>query len=161
VNWPIFFKSSRNCPPLIKTLYPEPKLDRDEIIDYLRDIRRHNVTADLAFYAYRDMTACDWLPFVKAAVERNPVSIKAAENMSLSESYAWLQAMNNASIYDGTRLAQPDEVANYKTGDGLEKALLLANVLRGRKTEQDITITVDNNKVVLRAGDEYRFASCK
>ena len=139
----------------------DPKLDRDEIIDYLRHIRRHNATADLAFYAYRDMTTCDWLPFVKAALERNPVSIKAAENMSLNQTYDWLQAMKDASIYDGNRLAQPDEVANYHSGDGLEKALLLANVIRCRNTEQDITITVDNNEVVLRAGDEYRFASAK
>ena len=36
------------------------------------------------------------------------------------------------SIYDGTsRLAQPDEVWNFGTGDGLEKCLLAANVLGG------------------------------
>ena len=37
------------------------------------------------------------------------------------------------SIYDGpARLAQPDEVWNFRRGDGFEKALLVANVLRAR-----------------------------
>jgi hypothetical protein len=30
-------------------------------------MRDKNPTVDLAFYAYRDMTRCDWRPFVKAA----------------------------------------------------------------------------------------------
>jgi len=84
-----------------------------------------------------------------------------ADAMSLQEVYAWLQQMKNISIYDGRRLAQPDEVANYKTGDGLEKALLLANVIRQRDPEQDIKITVDNNDVVLKAQSQYRFVSDK
>ncbi len=29
--------------------------NREEIIDYLQNIRQSNITADLAFYAYRDM----------------------------------------------------------------------------------------------------------
>ena len=134
---------------------------RKQIIDYLQQVRRTNPTADLAFYTYRDMETCDWAPFLKAAVERNPVSIQMADSMSLQEVYAWLQQMKNISIYDGRRLAQPDEVANYKTGDGLEKALLLANVIRQRDPEQDIKITVDNNDVVLKAKGEYRFVSDK
>jgi len=69
--------------------------------------------------------------------------------------------MKNISIYDGKRLAQPDEVANYQTGDGLEKAFLLANVMRQRKPEQDIRITVDNNDVMLKEQNEYRFVSEK
>jgi len=134
---------------------------REEVIDYLQSIRRGNITADLAFYAYRDMESCDWTPFVKAAVERNPVSIQTAASMSVDEVYAWLEKMENASIYDGKRLAQPDEVVNYKTGDGLEKAFLLADVIRERSPEQDVKIIVDNNKVVLRGQDEYTFVSGK
>jgi len=138
-----------------------PKCSRDEIIEYLRGIRKSNATADLAFYAYRDMQSCDWVPFIKAAVQRNPVSIEMARQMSLPQCYQWLRQMGNMSIYDGKRLAQPDEVANFNRGDGLEKALLLANVIRARKSEQDITITVRNNSVVLSADTEYEFTSEK
>ena len=34
-------------------------MNREETIEYLRSIRNDNVTADLAFYAYRDMQSCD------------------------------------------------------------------------------------------------------
>jgi hypothetical protein len=134
---------------------------REQIIDYLRQIRQSNTTADLAFYAYRDMESCDWVPFVKAAVERNPVSIQRVTSMSLAEVYAWLNQMNNNSIYDGKRLAQPDEVANYKTADGLEKAFLLANVIRQRNPAQNIEIVSDKSTVVLKGPDQYRFVSAK
>ncbi|MHC4426033.1 MAG: hypothetical protein ACYSYV_08060, partial [Planctomycetota bacterium] len=98
---------------------------RAQTLAYLQQKRQSNATADLAFYAYRDMESCDWVPFVKAAVERNPVSTEMASSMSVEQVYAWLGQMKNISIYDGKRLAQPDEVANYRTGDGLEKAFLL------------------------------------
>jgi hypothetical protein len=134
---------------------------REQIIDYLRQIRQSNTTADLAFYAYRDMETCDWKPFIKAAVERNPVSIQMVTSMSLAEVYAWLNQMNNDSIYDGKRLAQPDELANYRTGDGLEKAFLLANVIRQRNPSQNIEIVSDKNGVILKGPDQYRFVSAK
>ena len=134
---------------------------REQIIDYLQRIRQSNTTADLAFYAYRDMETCDWAPFIKAAIERNPVSLTMADSKSDDEVYAWLEQMNNTSIYDGKRLAQPDEVANYKTGDGLEKAFLLANVIRQRDPEQDIEIIVDKNDVVVKGPGQYRFVSTK
>jgi len=134
---------------------------REQIIEYLQQKRRSNTTADLAFYAYRDMESCDWVPFIKAAIERNPVSIQMAEAMSVEQAYAWLGKMDNTSIYDGRRLAQPDEVANYRTGDGLEKAFLLANAIRNKDPEQDIEIVVDQNKTILKARSQYRFASTK
>jgi hypothetical protein len=134
---------------------------REQIIDYLRQIRKSNTTADLAFYAYRDMESCDWVPFVNAAVERNPVSVQMVNSKSLEEVYRWLQQMNSVSIYDSKRLAQPDEVANYKTADGLEKAFLLADVIREKNPEQDIKITVDNDVVVIAGRHEYRFLSAK
>lgn len=43
---------------------------REQIIEYLQSLRSRSVTADLAFYACRDMASCDWAPFVKAAVEQ-------------------------------------------------------------------------------------------
>ena len=134
---------------------------REQIIDFLHSTRRSNTTAELAFYAYRDMQSCDWAPFVKAAVQRNPVSLQIAESMSTEQVYQWLQKMKTFSIYDGKRLAQPDEVANYNTGDGLEKAFLLANVMHQRNPEQDMKITIDNNEVILNQDSGYRFASGK
>jgi hypothetical protein len=134
---------------------------REQIIDHLRTIRRTNTTADLAFYAYRDMESCDWAPFIKAAVERNPVSIEMTRSMSIDDVYNWLEHMKNDSIYEGNRLAQPDEVANYNRGDGLEKAFLLANIIRERNAEQDINIDVNNKDVILEASSRYQFTSDK
>jgi hypothetical protein len=134
---------------------------REQTIDYLQAIRASNPIADLAFYAYRDMEGCDWAPFIKAAVERSPVSLGMVESMSVEQVFAWLGQMKNASIYDGKRLAQPDEVVNYKTGDGLEKAFLLANVIRRRDPQQNIEVIVDKNDIVLKGQNEFRFISDK
>jgi hypothetical protein len=138
-----------------------PQQSREQIIRYLQQKRKSNTTVDLAFYAYRDMNSCDWVPFIKAALQRNPVSVGAVESMSLDEVYAWLNQTANESIYDGDRLAQPDEVVNYKTGDGLEKAFIIANVIRQRNPEQAVTITVNNSQVVVSAQRDYRFVSAK
>ena len=162
-----FVHTEAKLPDLEKNYLPTEPIEisveqtREQIIDYLQQIRKSNPTADLAFYAYRDMESCDWTPFINAAIERNPVSLQMADSMSVEQIYRWLKQMKNISIYDGKRLAQPDEVANYKTGDGLEKAFLLANVIHQRSPEQDIEITVDNNDVVVKEQSEYRFASNK
>jgi hypothetical protein len=134
---------------------------REEIIEYLQQMRSRSATADLAFYAYRDMQSCDWRPFAKAAVERNPVSIEGAKGMSAQQIVRWLDEMANVSIYDGKRLAQPDEVVNYKTGDGLEKAFVLANIIGHSKAEQNIDIIADGSDVILKAEQQYRFVSDK
>ena len=124
---------------------------REEIIEYLRRVRGRNAVVDLAFYAFRDMESCAWEPFVKAAIERSPVSLEKTKSLSLAEIYDWLNRMPGASIYEGNRLAQPDELANYGTGDGLEKAYLLANVLRHRNPEQALHLEVDE-RTILPAG---------
>jgi hypothetical protein len=134
---------------------------REQIIEYLQQIRPSNITADLAFYAYRDMETCDWIPFIKAAIERNPVSLEMSGSMSTDEVHTWLEQMNNTSIYDARRLAQPDEVVNYKTGDGLEKAFLLVNVIRRRDPKQDVEIVIDKDDVAIKGTGEYRFVSAK
>jgi hypothetical protein len=138
-----------------------PEQGREQIIDYLQHKRQSNPTADLAFYTYRDMESCRWAPFVKAAVERNPVSITMAGSMSAEQVYEWLGEMQNESIYNNPRLAQPDEVANYRTGDGLEKAFLLANVIHERDSQQNMEIIADKNNVILKGRNEYRFTSTK
>jgi hypothetical protein len=134
---------------------------REQIIDHLRQLRASNPTADLAFYAYRDMGTCDWTPFIKAAVERNPVSVEMTGNMSVEQAYGWLNGLINESIYPDDRLAQPDEVVNYGRGDGVEKALALANIIRQRSPEQDIEIKVEGNNVALKGPKEYGFLSGK
>ena len=134
---------------------------REEIIEHLRQARAHNAVADLAFYAFRDMEGCDWRPFVKAAIERSPVSLEMTKSMSIEGVYDWLTRAAGASIYNENRLAQPDELANYGTGDGLEKAFLLANVLRHRHPEQELHLEVDNGRVILRGAQEYEFVSAK
>ncbi len=162
-----FIHIEANLPPSDKNFLPAEPIEisveqnREQIIDYLKHVRRSNNTADLAFYSYRDMESCNWLPFVKAAVERNPVSIQMVKAMSIKEIYAWLEQMKDDSIYDGRRLAQPDEVANYKTGDGLEKAFLLANVIRERNPEQEVEIITDKEQVILKGRHEHRFVSNK
>ena len=134
---------------------------RDEIIEYLRQMRGDNVVADLAFYAYRDMESCDWRPFVKGAIERSPVSLEKTKSLSIEEVYEWLSRMPGSSIYDRNRLAQPDELANYGTGDGLEKAFLMANVLRHRNPELPLHVEADGSRVLLRRAQEYEFVSAK
>ena len=134
---------------------------REQIVDYLQSIRENNITADLAFYAYRDMASCKWQPFIRAAVERNPVSIEETKAMSPDEIYNWLGQMENDSIYDGKRLGQPDEVVNYKRGDGLEKAILLANIIHQRDPKQEIKIVAVGNNITLEAQKKYEFTSTK
>jgi hypothetical protein len=177
---PVMPEAQRFIDELVEFVHTEPKLPtpgkdylpaptieigvdwtREEIIDYLGRLRNRSATADLAFYAFRDMESCDWTPFVKAAVQRCPVSLAMAKSMSVDAVYALLQKMDNVSIYDGKRLAQPDEVANYRTGDGLEKALLLANVIRQRLPQQDVEIIAGDGLVVLKGAGEFRFDSSK
>ena len=163
----IFLHVEPKLPGFDKTFVDSPSINlsvehsREQITDYLKSIRKSNTTADLAFYAYRDMENCHWQPFIKAAIERNPVSIEVTESMSLDAVYNWLEQMENDSIYDGKRLGQPDEVANYKRGDGLEKALLLAAVAYQRNHEQDIKMTVAKNNVILEVQRKYEFTSNK
>jgi hypothetical protein len=137
------------------------EMTRAEIVDYLTSKRKSNPTADLAFYAFRDMDTCDWRPFAKAAVERCPVSLQMASSLSIEEAYQWLQGLDDASIYDGNRLAQPDEVANYGTGDGLEKAFTLANILRHKSPKEDCTLKVHKSSVTLKGSQTFEFTSAK
>jgi hypothetical protein len=60
------------------------------------------------------------------------VSKTALRDMPPDHVLARLAELDDESIYDGSsRLAQPDEVWNFGTGDGLEKCLLAANILGG------------------------------
>lgn len=124
-------------------------MNREEIISILESLREKNTTADLAFYAYRDFSKTDWKPFIKAAIERNPVSIEGCRNLSDEEVMETIKKMPDDSIYDGPRVAQPDEVWNYRRGDGLEKAILILNVLRKRNSYKNIKINLEKDEVSL------------
>jgi hypothetical protein len=105
-------------------------MDYTEVAHRLESLRGSNRAAALAPYAARELGKTEAAPFIKAALERNPVS----KNAPLER----IAALNHESIYDGpSRLAQPHEVWNFKTGDGLEKCLLAANAVGG--TEIRIT----------------------
>jgi hypothetical protein len=136
-------------------------MDRPQVIETLEQHRSSNAIVDLAFYAYRDMSSCDWRPFVKAAVERSPVSLAMVRDLPMDQVNAWLQVMPGESIYDSQRLAQPDEVSNFRTGDGVEKAFVLASILRRRKADQEVKVIVDGDQVVVQAEEEYSFSSSK
>jgi hypothetical protein len=131
----------------------KPGMTREEVRSYLESIRASHRVADLAFYAHRDLARTDWTPFVKAAMDRNPVSIKGAEPLSDEQVVAHLSSLPNESIYDGTRAAQPDEVWNYGRGDGLERALCLANIWKARHPQETIRISSQGGeaRVILNA----------
>ena len=71
--------------------------------------------------------------------------------------------MPSESIYDDPgRLAHPDEVWNYGRGDGVEKAVVLANVLHQRRPTEALLFAVEPQRVLLKCGDdEFRFDSSK
>jgi len=129
-------------------------MSREEIISYLDSIRERNTTADLSFYAYRDLSKIEWGPFVKASIERNPVIIDAMKDYNIEKVVELLDVMPTDSIYDGMRVAQPDEVYNFSRGDGLEKALCLADVLKNRDNDLNIEIDVNYEEVLVQYGDK-------
>ena len=167
------------------------------MISYVESMRSENPSADLAFYSLRDMSRCDWAPFLKASLERNPACIDATKDLSDDELIqrlthpavpaplqggestdeeqppespppeGWPKAgvgspLGSDSIYDGPRLAQPDEVWNFQTGDGLEKAILLSNVWKSRHPEDEIILTATSECIELKlAAQTITFASSK
>ncbi len=135
---------------------------REEIISHINENARLNEVAQLALYTYRDMDNIDWRPFIKAAIERNPVSLSGLKGNSIIEAYKIIKQLDNFSIYDSNRLAMPDEVWNFQQGDGVEKAILLANYIYGIEKNRDINLVIDKNKVCLEHNDkQYLFTSSK
>jgi hypothetical protein len=128
-------------------------MDRNSIIKHIEESRQHNRTAELAIHAYRDLTRIPYQPYLKACLERNPVSIEACRNMTPAEIIQKLNNFENTSIYDDPgRLAQPDELWNFSRGDGLEKAVTLANILYER-TNKPVVITIDGSTASTTCAD--------
>jgi hypothetical protein len=116
----------------------------------------------LALYVYRQMDKIDWLPFIKASIERNPVCFTDLNGNTASEVFFILDNMPDESIYDGKRLALPDEVWNFRRGDGIEKALLLADFLLHKDNSSTVSIEIENKKVLLKSnGNDFHFTSYK
>jgi hypothetical protein len=108
------------------------------------------------------MDMCEWEPFLKAAFERNPVSVAFFKDCDLQTAYCQLKEWPNESIYDGNRLALPDEVVNYQRGDGIEKALVLANLLTSRDKGTYVHFTVKGSEVMVRFGQlVFKFSTLK
>lgn len=128
----------------------EADMSREEIVERLESVRGENLMADLAFHAYRDLSRTAPAPFLKAALERNPVCIQGAGAAAIDDVAARLNGMEASSIYEGPgRLAQPDEVWNYGRGDGLEKAILLANLLKNRMPDERLALEIDSTRATL------------
>jgi hypothetical protein len=138
-------------------------MTRKEVCDRLESIRESNQMADMAFYAYRDLTRTEPGPFLLASVQRNPVSLAATSDMDLDAIAAALAGMPSESIYDDAgRLAQPDEVWNFGRGDGLEKAVLLASAARRSMPDETITVEISSTRAIVKAGSsEHSFETNK
>ena len=133
----------------IEPIALRPDMARDEVVAVLAAQRHINQTVDLAFYAARDMSSCDWHPFIKAALERNPVVVAATKDYRDDELLACFSSMINESIYSAGRLAQPDEVWNFQRGDGVERAFCLATVWKKRHPEAAISLKITPTAVHL------------
>jgi hypothetical protein len=135
---------------------------RESIIGKIIENARDSEFSQLTMYTYRMMDKIDWLPFIKAAVERNPVCFQDLKGKNIQEVHDIIIAMPDESIYDGQRLAQPDEVWNFRRGDGIEKALLLADYIIQKNEKAEISIVIQKHKVRLQcSGNDYHFKSDK
>ncbi len=148
----------------VQTIVPEisPEDTRATIIRKINQLAATSESALLALYVYRQMDRISWIPYLKASVERNPVCFKDLNSKSTGEVFEILINMDNMSIYDDNRLALPDEVWNFKRGDGVEKAMVLADFILQKDSSSSISIEIDNKKVVLGFdGNSYGFKSSK
>ncbi len=143
----------------VKNHVPAPPLPlrndmtRDEVIAALEQVRASHPVADLAFYAFRDFSRSDWKPFFHAALERNPVCISATRDWSMEHLIQTVQEWTSESIYDGARMAQPDELWNYRRGDGAEKAVLMSSLLLSRNPRQEVNIEFNGAEATVLQGD--------
>ncbi len=120
-----------------------PDMGYGEIAERLEALRGSNRTAALAPYAGRELGKTESGPFIDAALKRCPVSRQALGGNGPTKPNAQdvlerIGRLGSESIYDGpSRVAQPDEVWNFGTGDGLEKCILAANALGGTEIRVD------------------------
>ena len=148
----------------VNTIVPEIKAEHshEKIIRAINRVAGESELALLTLYVYRQMDKIDWLPFVKASIERNPVCFMDLNGKSVKEVFSILSEMSDQSIYDDKRLALPDEVWNFRRGDGIEKAFLLADFILQKDNLSPVTIEIANRKVqLLYNGSDFMFRSNK
>lgn len=146
--------TGRTFQPSGEPLGIAPGMDRDAICSRLTALRRTNGMVDMAFYAYRDLAHTEPEPFLTAALQRCPVALAGLVRLPGPEIVAAVSALPDQSIYDGPeRMAQPDEVWNFQRGDGLERLLLLALVLREQRRDPAFRIEWGGGRAVLRDRD--------
>jgi hypothetical protein len=137
-------------------------MSRQVMMERVAEKAADDEVALLSLYTFRQMDKIDWKPFIKAALERNPVSLENLKDRDSDAVYQVISTLPNESIYDGNRLAQPDEVWNFRRGDGVEKAVLFANYLYNIEKQKDLDLVVEADEVVLNAGGKrYIFHSEK
>jgi len=137
------------------------EMDRETILRILGENRSVNETVDLAFHAAR--LPGDWFePYWHAAFRRNPVSLELSSSLGdLEAVVAELRSMDESSIYEEERIAQPDEVWNFRTGDGFEKAVSLVNIALARG-EGPLVLRVEGALVRVLLGERtWDFATGK
>jgi len=138
------------------------EMNREQIIEMITSISENSEMAMLSLYVYRDMDKIAWEPFIKAAVERNNVAFGTLGEMETETIFKYVSKLENASIYDGRRLALPDEVWNFNRGDGVEKAIMMASVLVYKNPGENIRIVIAGENIVLEyGGRDFRFVSKK
>ncbi len=157
-------KLPENNKNYIHTVVPHLSYDhsREKIIDSIVRLSDKSELCELSLYVFRNMDKVDWLPFIKAAIERNPVCYTEMTGKSIPDVYEKLSLMSGDSVYDSKRLALPDEVWNFKHGDGMEKSLVLANFIILSDKSSTVSIDSDKGKVHLKHnGKVYSFTSKK
>jgi len=122
---------------------------RNEIVRTIENEAGNSALAMLSLYVYRNMDLIPWEPFLKAALERNPVSIQALNLLSVNEAFNLISNLENYSIYPENRLALPDEVWNFKRGDGVEKALLFINYLKNVCKIDNVELLINGQNVTV------------
>jgi len=139
----------------------DPNSSMEEITKYLSSKRNASLTANLAFLAGRFVREEDFPYFLKASIQRNPVTIEYfAKETRLERVFEQLLGFDNSSIYGKGQLATPDEVVNFRHGNGLEKAITLATVIMSRDNEADILIhQVEANLILEYQKYSFSFAS--
>jgi hypothetical protein len=147
-----------------KTTIPSISVEnsRKEIIHTINALAGESELCLLTLYVYRQMDKIDWLPYLKASLERNPVCFIDLNGKSLEDVYTLIEGLDNQSIYDSNRLALPDEVWNYRRGDGIEKAILLTDFILGRENTAIVKIKIDHRDIVVRYNNKtFHFKSGK
>ncbi len=135
---------------------------RQKISETIYNLAEKSEAARLTLYVFRQMDKIDWLPFIKASIERNPVCFTDLNGKTVKEVFEIINNLPDESIYGEKRLALPDEVWNFRRGDGIEKALLLADIIVQKDHKASILIEIGKNKVSLSYnGDVFHFRSSK